>query len=186
MGMQKDWNKQAGKAMWAAGHGDADIAKAMDVAQGTISYFRKKHWEPERDAAPVEEQQPPVVEIPDSEPDTMADMEVTVDECQAPEEVPAPVEPTIEVPDGEPERHEEKTAYVSPSKEGPGAARTENVDTGYPQLIHALETATGNLKGMDAVMTAQVISAMWGWTDKSDLLEAKACLDYLIRRHDSV
>lgn len=187
MGLQKDWNKQAGKAMWAAGRGDAEIAKAMGVTQATISYFRRKHWEPERDAAPAEEQQPPVEEVPAIEPDTSADVEAPVDECQAAEEGPAPVELTNEVPECEPDRHEENeqeaTAYVRPSREGPGAAKTEDVDTNYPQLIHALEGATGNLTGMDAVMTAQIISALWCWTDKSDLQEAKACLDYLIRRH---
>lgn len=193
MGLQKDWNKQAGKAMWAAGRGDAEIAKAMGVTQGTISYYRRRHWERECDAAPVEEQQPPVIEqqppveeIPDSEPDIMADVEAPA--CHLHQDPPGPMEIAIEFPECEPDRHEENeqeaTAYVRPSREGPGAAKTEDVDTKYPQLIHALEGATGNLTGMDAVMTAQIISALWCWTDKSDLQEAKACLDYLIRRHD--
>lgn len=194
MGLQKDWDRRAGKAMWAAGRSDADIAKAMGVTQGTISYYRRRHWERECDTDPAEAQQapvmvlqPPVAEIPDSEPTTMAEVEVPVYECQEAEEGPTPVEITFEVPEPEPDPHEEEqkaTAYVRPSKEGPGAAKTEDVYTGHHQLIHALEGATGNLTGMDAVMTAQIISALWGWTDKSDLLEAKACLDYLIRRHD--
>lgn len=194
MGIPKEWDKQAGKAMWAAGRGDADIAKAMGVAQGTISYFRKKHWEPERDAAPVEEQQPPVMvqkvpvaEIPDSETDNSAEAMDAAPDVQEAVEGPAPVEITIEVPEPEPDRHEEEqqaSVYAPPSKEGPGAAKTEDVYTGHQHLIHALEGATSNLTGMDAVMTAQIISALWGWTDKSDLQEAKACLDYLIRRHD--
>lgn len=193
MGLQKDWDRRAGKAMWAAGRSDADIAKAMGVTQGTISYFRRRHWERECEAAPVEEQQatvaaekPPVEELPDSEPaDTSAEvLEAAMDALEAVEGT-SPVEIAIEVPECEPEINEEQevTIYIPPSKEGPGAAKTEDVDTRYPQLIQALEGATGNLTGMDAVMTAQVISALWGWTDKSDLLEAKACLDYLIRRH---
>lgn len=192
MGLQKDWNKQAGQAMWAAGRGDAEIAKAMGVTQGTISYFRRKHWEPERDAASEVEQlphrrQPPVEDVPGIDPDMVDDVEAPAEECQAAEDGPAPVEITIEVPECEPVHNEveqEVTVYMPPSKEGPGAAKTEEVDNRYPQLIQALEGATGNLTGMDAVMTAQIISALWGWTDKSDLLEAKACLDYLIRRHD--
>ena len=199
MGMQKDWNKQAGKAMWAKGHGDAEIAKAMGVTQGTISYFRRRHWERECEAAPVEEQQatvaaekPPVEELPDSEPDTSAEvLEAAMDALEAVEGT-SPVEITIESPKCEPEcsvdvdrivENQQATSCVPCTKEGPGAAKTEDVDTRYPQLIQALEGATGNLTGMDAVMTAQIISALWGWTDKSDLLEAKACLDYLIRRH---
>ena len=190
MGLQKDWDRRAGKAMWAAGRSDADIAKAMGVTQGTISYFRRRHWERECEEAPVEEQQapvavekPPVADIPDSEPDTMAKAEATV--CQVHKDPPGPVEIAIEVPECEPEinKEQEVTIYMPPSTEGPGAAKTEDVDTGYHQLIQALEGATGNLTGMDAVMTAQVITALWGWTGKNDLLEAKACLDYLIRKH---
>ena len=47
MGIPKAWDKEAGRQMWLAGKGDAEIAKACGVAQGTISYFRKKHWETE-------------------------------------------------------------------------------------------------------------------------------------------
>lgn len=194
MGMQKDWNKQAGKAMWAAGRGDAEIAKAMGVTQGTISYYRRRHWERECDAAPAEEQLPPVMEqqtpveeIHDSEPDTMADVEAPVDERQAAEDSPAPEVLTM----AEAMKRLEQNHVHSPdpilsattTQEGPGAAKTEDLYTGHQHLIHALEGATSNLTGMDAVMTAQIISALWCWTDKSDLLEAKACLDYLIRRH---
>lgn len=187
MGLQKDWDRNAGKAMWAAGHGDAEIAQATGVTQGTISYYRRRHWERECDAAPAEEQIPVVMENPDIEPDTSADVEVAEYECQAEEERPVQVELAIESPECEPERNEAEqkvTTYVPPSKEGPGAAKTEEVDTGYQHLIHALEKATGNLTGMDAVMTAQIITSLWGWTDKKDLLEAKACLDYLIRKRE--
>lgn len=174
MGLQKEWNKSAGKAMWANGHGDAEIAKAMGVTQGTISYYRRRHWEREGDAAPAEEQQ-----LPASDPDTSADVEAPEDECHAAEEIPVAEEITMEVNECE----QEAAAYVPPSKEGPGAAKTEDVVKGREHLIHALEEATCNLTGMDAVVTAQIIAGLWGWTDKGDLLEAKACLDYLIRRH---
>ena len=194
MGMQKDWDKQAGKAMWAQGHGDADIAKAMGVTQGTISYYRRRHWERESEAVPVEEQQatvaaeqPPVADFSDSEPDTSAEaMEAALDALEDVERL-ATEKDTTEFPKYEPECDENEhkaAAYVTPAKEGPGSAKTDDVDRGYQQLIHALEEATGNLTGMDAVMTAQIITALWGWTDKRDLMEAKACLDYLIRRHN--
>ena len=47
MGIPKAWDKEAGRQMWLAGKGDAEIARACGVTQGTISYFRKKHWEVE-------------------------------------------------------------------------------------------------------------------------------------------
>ena len=47
MGIPKAWDKEAGRQMWLAGKGDAEIAKACGVTQGTISYFRRKHWEAE-------------------------------------------------------------------------------------------------------------------------------------------
>lgn len=49
-------------------------------------------------------------------------------------------------------------------------------------LIHALELMTSHLKGMEAVMTAQVVTALWKWQDKEDLIEVRNCLDYLIGR----
>lgn len=51
-------------------------------------------------------------------------------------------------------------------------------------VFAALEEATQTLRGMDAVMTAQIITALWNWSDPSKLQEAKAFLDYLIRRHE--
>ena len=182
MGMQKDWDKQAGKNMWEAGRGDAEIAKAMGVTQGTISYFRRKHWEPEAVAAEAVEEIP-MTNNHDSDADTSNDVE-----APAAEDGPAPVDLTIEVPECEmlpvDDVDQNEPAAVQPSMEVPGASRTEDVSADYPELIHALEVATENLTGMDAVMTAQIISGLWGWTNKKDLLEAKACLDYLIRRHD--
>lgn len=198
MGMQKDWDKKAGKRMWEAGRGDADIAKAMGVTQGTISYFRRKHWEPERDAAAAAEaEKTPVQDCQDSTAITSNEEKNPSYEGQAAEEA-SPAETPIYTPDCiivpneelEPpvpiqKEAEQKTiTEVSPSTEGPGIARAEEPDTSYQHLIRALEEATGNLTGMDAVMTAQIITALWGWNNKSDLLEAKACLDYLIKRYD--
>ena len=47
MGIPKAWDKELGKKMWLQGRADSEIAKACCVAQGTISYYRSKHWEPE-------------------------------------------------------------------------------------------------------------------------------------------
>lgn len=49
-------------------------------------------------------------------------------------------------------------------------------------IIQALELVTAHLTGMDAVMTAHVVTTMYNWTDKEDLLMARKALDYLIGR----
>lgn len=49
-------------------------------------------------------------------------------------------------------------------------------------MIRALELMTARLTGMDAVMTAHVVTTMYNWTDKEDLLMAREALDYLIAR----
>ena len=194
MGLQKDWDKKAGKRMWEDGHGDADIAKAMGVTQGTISYFRRKHWEPERDAALAEEQFPV-----DDNQDSVEVADAPIYECQEAETAPVqeeiPCNDPVCAPDLNAEAEaktpiqKEATPYAhipGPSKEGPGSAKTEDTDSDHRMLFRALEEATRDLTGMDAVMTAQVIAQLWRWTDKSERMEAKACLDYLIRRCDHV
>ena len=45
MGIPKAWDKDLGKNLFLQGFGDCEIAKRCGVAQGTISYYRKKHWE---------------------------------------------------------------------------------------------------------------------------------------------
>lgn len=176
MGMQKDWNKTAGKSMWEAGHGDAEIAKAMGVTQGTISYFRRKHWEPERDAAAADD---PIIEdlAAENEPiheDIPAEEPVCVPDLHSEAEQKTPIQKDL------------CRANVSPSREGPGISRAEKkTEPDHQQLLfRALEDATGNLTGMDAVVTAQIITDLWRWTDKAALMKVKASLDYLIRRHD--
>lgn len=184
MGLQKNWNKTAGKSMWEAGHGDAEIAKAMGVTQGTISYFRRKHWEPERDAAAADAD--PIIE------------DLTAEDELVHEEIPfeEPVCGTDRNAEAEPKTPIQKESVlkgfrpvdVSPSREGPGISRAEKkTEPDHQQLLfRALEDATGNLTGMDAVVTAQIITDLWRWTDKEALMKVKASLDYLIRRHDHV
>lgn len=49
-------------------------------------------------------------------------------------------------------------------------------------MLRALELMTSRHKGMDAVMTAQIVTVLWDWSDVEDLKEARNCLDYLIGR----
>ena len=172
MGIQREWDREAGKRMWEAGRSDAEIAKALGVAHATISYFRKKHWQVATVTVEAAANESEPQEIEDA-----ADIPVSND---IPEEVPvetvpaaaAPLELVTE-PEPDPEPESDQKPVPDP--------KTDTMDA--KDLFCALEKATENLTGMDAVMTAQVISYLWKWTDASELHEAKACLDYLIRRN---
>lgn len=164
MGIPKAWDKEAGRQMFLAGKGDAEIARACGVTQGTISYFRKKHWETEGNAE---------CKMQDAECDAFS---VQAGIETAPEAASAVPPPHTQ----HAERHEEAMAKVE--TDHPKAEESKQPDSCL-QLISALEEATGGLNGMNAVMTAQIITALWQWKDASDLREAKACLDYLIRRN---
>lgn len=58
----------------------------------------------------------------------------------------------------------------------------ESIDTDNP-MYRALDDATRKLTGMDAVLTAKAITALWRWSSLDDLKRAKVCLNYLIKRH---
>lgn len=82
-------------------------------------------------------------------------------------------EPT-EVPPLEPSSEAEAPAPVTePQDEEEDDAKV---------MIRALELMTQNLQGMNAVMTAQILTSLWAWDSVSDLLAAREFLDYLIER----
>lgn len=159
MGAPKDWNKELGKQMWAEGKGDAEIAKATGVTQGTISYFRRKHWEQSV--------------VPGEAAAEVIDYDVALPQEALEEWTPAaeadPATPLCSAKDNE----DEAIAKI---------VGTPALQDGIP--THALEQATQDLRGMDAVMTAQIIMALWNWSDPKKLQEAKAFLEYLIGRHE--
>lgn len=67
--------------------------------------------------------------------------------------------------------------------DAPERTSTEELDEDDSKvMIRALELLTARLKGMDAVVTARIVTTLWGWESKEDLLNAKEFLDYLIRR----
>lgn len=49
-------------------------------------------------------------------------------------------------------------------------------------MLRALELMTSRHTGMAAVMTAQIVTVLWDWSDVEDLKEVRNCLDYLIGR----
>ena len=58
---------------------------------------------------------------------------------------------------------------------------------GDVECIEALESATCNLKGLDAVCTANAIKYLWRWKEKNgveDLKKAKWYIDKLIEKEE--
>lgn len=60
------------------------------------------------------------------------------------------------------------------------AAPVEEPET--VELFDAMEAATLELKGIQAICTANAIQNLWNWTSKEDLLKAKANIDYLLKK----
>ena len=60
---------------------------------------------------------------------------------------------------------------------------------GKVECIDALESATVNLKGIDAVCTANAIKYLWRWKEKNgteDLKKAQWYIDRLLTSHGEV
>lgn len=60
---------------------------------------------------------------------------------------------------------------------------------GNVECIDALESATVNLKGIDAVCTANAIKYLWRWKEKNgteDLKKAQWYIDRLLTLHSEV
>lgn len=53
--------------------------------------------------------------------------------------------------------------------------RSENV-------YDILEKATANMKGIDAICTADAILSLWNWETREDLLRAKNAVEHLLRK----
>lgn len=167
MGAPKSWNKGAGYEMFKTGKTDKEIGEALGVTAATVSYYRKKYWDKCRkvgqtaEPVPVE---PEDVETSQPELDEVNQAEPSTDEIleDVPEEVPAEDISTEECEDPE----------ASPQED------EEEADAKV--MIRALEIFVANLKGMKAVMTFQILHALWDWETVKDLEQAKMILEYLI------
>lgn len=58
----------------------------------------------------------------------------------------------------------------------PGA-QTDPVD-----MFSVMEAATGELKGIQAICTANAIQSLWNWKSIYDLQRARASIDYLLKK----
>ena len=49
-------------------------------------------------------------------------------------------------------------------------------------IFDVMEAATVELKGIQAICTANAIQSLWNWTSKEALLTARANIDYLLKK----
>lgn len=59
----------------------------------------------------------------------------------------------------------------------PAAKAESTVD-----MFEVLEVATAELKGIQAICTANAIQSLWNWTNAADLQTARNNIDYLLKR----
>ena len=50
------------------------------------------------------------------------------------------------------------------------------------EVYEVLEAATADMKGIQAICTADAIMCLWNWDSKEDLLKARSSIDYMLRR----
>lgn len=157
MATQKSWNKAAGYEMFKAGKSDKEIGEALGVTAATVSYYRKKYWDGRAvirpELVPVKSEEE---EASQPEPDDVIQTEAAADET--------PVTEISAEECGEPEASPQEDKEESDAK----------------MMIRALEIFVQNLKGMKAVMTFQILQALWDWETVEDLERAKLGLEYLI------
>lgn len=56
-------------------------------------------------------------------------------------------------------------------------AQTDPMD-----MFSVMEAATGELKGIQAICTANAIQSLWNWKSIYDLQRARASIDYLLKK----
>lgn len=159
MATQKSWNKAAGFEMWKAGKSDKEIGDALGVTAANVSYFRKKYWETCHQASQQAEPtltEPETTEGPRPEQEEVIQDEPAVDEMLVSETSAG-----------------ECTIQKNPLQEDEDEDKAK-------LMIQALEIFVQNLKGMKAVMTFQILQALWDWETVEDLERAKIGLEYLI------
>ena len=49
-------------------------------------------------------------------------------------------------------------------------------------MFSVMEAATGELKGIQAICTANAIQSLWNWKSIYDLQRARASIDYLLKK----
>ena len=56
------------------------------------------------------------------------------------------------------------------------------VQTDPMDMFSVMEAATGELKGIQAICTANAIQSLWNWKSIYDLQRARASIDYLLKK----
>lgn len=166
------WDKAAGMKMWQEGKTDKEIAEAFCVTPSAVFQIRKKKWEPAKAKeeatkagfVPVDLKDPAWKAVPAADVQESPSEKPVPAKVQGPEDALASVEADPSTPlrsaqddmEGKQEPEAEDVPQAGESKEDPEYAVAK-------RMITMLEDMTGHLKGMDAVMTAHLVTVLYGW-----------------------
>lgn len=190
MAMRKaSWDVNEGKKMYERGMSDAVIADYFRIPTGTVTSYRRKHWEkaaPVTGTAPKAEPPKARFSLQGMEPVPPAEIQNTgADEVTPAQQEESPgagqydfdytaglQEPADPAAAADPAPAGEKKPVLV---EGGTCAPKQK-----PDIMDVLEAATGHLTGMQAVCTAGAIQHLMYWRYPEDLLRARDHIDYLL------
>ena len=175
--------------MYERGMSDAVIADYFRIPTGTVTSYRRKHWE---NAVPVtgkaHKTEPPKERftLKGMEPVEPAVIQNTGTDEEAPaqqEETPGAGQYAFNYSAGLQEPAD-PAAAADPAPAG--EKKPVLVEGGTcapkqkPDIMDILEAATGHLTGMQAVCTAGALQHLMYWRHPEDLLRARDHIDYLL------
>lgn len=177
--------------MYEEGLPDTVIADYFRIPTGTVTSYRRKHWEKEDMAAGKGPK-----ETPPKERFSLKGMEpvppATIQDTGAGEGRQDPKEETQEDQMNfnfaaglqEPS---DPSAAAEPAPEGEKETVKKPPSLGTwkkPDIMDVLEMATGHLAGMQAVCTAGAVYHLMHWRYREDLLHAREHIDHLLHMLD--
>lgn len=158
------WDTELGRLLWLEGKCDGEIADELHIPTSSVTSYRRRHWEKElirkEDAPPG----PPEDEAEEAEEERETESGAAVAET-----APAVIETPKTVIRNEETFMDEKNKAATEGKKP-------------LEVYEVLEAATADMKGIQAICTADAIMCLWNWDTKEDLLKARSSIDYLLRR----
>lgn len=161
------WDTELGKLLWLEGKDDGEIADELHIPTSSVTSYRRRHWEKElirkEDAPPG---------LPDDADEEERENEGGAADggVIATEDAPAMIETAKTVIRNEENVMDEEKTYAATEGKKP------------LEVYDVLEAATADMKGIQAICTADAIMCLWNWENKEDLMKARSSIDYLLRR----
>lgn len=167
------WDTELGRLLWLEGKSDGEIADELHIPTSSVTSYRRRHWEKQ---LVRKEDAPPG--LPDGAAEE-ADEESEDDVGAADSGVTVIEHVTTVIEYHENDTRSEETVMDEAINNTAAAA---SKDKKHLEVYDVLEAATAEMKGIQAICTADAIMCLWNWKNKEDLLKARSSIDYLLRR----